>query len=119
MEILFLFLLVALVPFLLVASLPPGRAWLVGMAGLVLLILAFAYWGVPQRGSSDAAGRGLELGYHTAIVWIALLGTASGGLAQSLRYIWPGLNGWRYGLAALGVVLVVMLVAFLQILSRY
>ncbi|MFN3955216.1 MAG: hypothetical protein ACK4LQ_12255 [Pararhodobacter sp.] len=118
MEILFFFLLVALMPFLLVAALPPGRAPLVGMALLALLILAFAYWGVPERGSSDAAGRGLELGYHSAMVWTALLGTAAGGLAQLLRHLQPGLTGRRYALAALGALLGVMLAALALILLR-
>ena len=111
MEILFFLALIAIVPFLLVATLPPGRAPLIGMALMVLLILAFAYWGVPGRGSSDAAGRGLELGYHSVMVWMAVLGTAAGGLAQLLRHLRPELTGWRYALAAPGILLGVMLVA--------
>lgn len=118
MEILFLLTLIAVVPFALVATLPPGPAPLIGVGLLSLLILAFAYWGVPGRGSSDAAGRGLELGYHSVMVWMAVLGTAAGGLAQLLRHFWPALIGWRYGMAALGAFLAVMLFALLVILLR-
>lgn len=118
MQIVFLALLMALVPGMTVALLPRGPFLWLGGALITGAILAFAFLGVPQRGASDAAGHGMALGYHTALVWAASLGTAAGVLAQLLRYFSPGLTGWYYGLVALGVVLGVLLAAFLLILLR-
>lgn len=90
----FAFLLAGIGPFVVITLMPPGRSRLIGWGLVVVGIVAFAILGAPRRGSSDAAGMGLALGYHSFLIWIALLSAAAGGLVQLLRHNWPGPRGW-------------------------
>lgn len=118
MEILLILLLIALIPFGVVIMLPPGRVVLIGIGVVILAILGLGYLGTPGRGSSDAAGYGMELGYHSMMVWTAILGAVAGGIVQGVRHVMPGLSGFRSVVTSVAVFFGVLLFALLVVLMR-
>jgi len=92
-----------LVPFLVAVLLPRRSVTLVGIPVVMLIGYFLSEYGVPARGSSDAAGHGMAAGYYAMMVYAGLIGAGLGWLAQLARYVWPALTGWRYAAAAVAL----------------